>query len=531
MNDTPLDDAKGRTRHRVWFWLGCLALLAVFVLLALNFSGKSAWDNYRRQWEAKGERFDFASFIPKPVPDDRNFALTPIVASSYNHILDQNGHHLRPENTNVVNRLQFEIYGENRLVEMPTNGSGNWARKTTSDLKVWQNYYRALAAKTNQFPIPPQPSTSPAADVLLALGQYDSALEELRTASHLPDSRFPLNYEADPPAGILLPHLAVLKKCSQMLRLRTLAEQQSGQNDKALADVKLSLRLIDSIRTEPFLISHLVRIAMLQITLQPVWEGLVEHKWSDAQLADLGRELAKLDFLADYEFSMRGERALAIAYVEHLRRKRDFQELMNVDSFGDDEANSNHEDVSRQLSQIAFHLVPNSIFYRNELTIARLQQQYILPIADVERRIVSPTTAWQLEKEMNGELDHFSINTIYAKLLLPGLAPSIKKFACAQSSVDLARVACALERCRLAQGNYPESLDALSPQFLEKMPHDLINGQPLHYRRTEAGTFLLYSVGWNEKDDGGQAAFFTKNGRPDNSNGDWIWPGAAERSE
>ena len=50
---------------------------------------------------------------------------------------------------------------------------------------------------------------------------------------------------------------------------------------------------------------------MLQITLQPIYEGLAEHQWSDAQLAELDAELAKLDFLADYELSMRGERAFA----------------------------------------------------------------------------------------------------------------------------------------------------------------------------------------------------------------------------
>jgi hypothetical protein len=145
------------------------------------------------------------------------------------------------------------------------------------------------------------------------LSKYDSTIEELRVASRLSDSRFPLNYDADPPEIILMPHLADLKRCSQVLQLRTIAELQNAQSDKALADVKLSLRLIDSIRTEPILISHLVCIAMLQITLQPIWEGLAEHKWSDSQLAELNQEMAKLDFLADYEFSMRGERAISIA--------------------------------------------------------------------------------------------------------------------------------------------------------------------------------------------------------------------------
>ena len=72
-------------------------------------------------------------------------------------------------------------------------------------------------------------------------------------------------------------------------------------------------------------------------------------------------------------------------------------------------------------------------------------------------------------------------------------------------------MAIALERYRLAHGEYPESLDALAPQFMEKIPHDIINGQPLHYRRTSDGQFVLYSVGWNETDDGG-VVVLTKGG-------------------
>ena len=68
-------------------------------------------------------------------------------------------------------------------------------------------------------------------------------------------------------------------------------------------------------------------------------------------------------------------------------------------------------------------------------------------------------------------------------------------------------MAIALERYRLAHGEYPESLDVLAPQFMAKLPHDIINGQPLHYRRTSDGQFVLYSVGWNETDDGGVVGF------------------------
>jgi hypothetical protein len=51
---------------------------------------------------------------------------------------------------------------------------------------------------------------------------------------------------------------------------------------------------------------------------------------------------------------------------------------------------------------------------------------------------------------------------------------------------------------------------------VEKLPHDVIGGQPLKYRRTNDGKFLLYSIGWNECDDGGKSS-------TDRENDDWVW--------
>jgi hypothetical protein len=444
--------------------------------------------------------------------------------------------------------LSMKVSAPELWLDGPTNGTGNRVKAAKADLQVWQQYYWALAARTNEFPVAPQPQ-SPAADVLLALSKYDPAIEELRRASRLPYSRFPANYDTDRPSAILLPHLAALKCCSQVLQLRAIAELRNDQSDQALADVKLLFHSIDSIRSEPFLISHLVRIAMLNITMQPVWEGMAEHKWSDAQLKELDQELARLDFLTDYEFAMRGERAATILWFEHLRRHRDFGGFSDLQS---DEplGQTRPKDPGEQIAGVVFHLVPSSVFYQNELTLARIHQQWLLPIVDVERRIASPETARQAETAFAEEKRHFSPNKILALLLVPALEASAKKFAFAQSSVDLARTGCALERYRLAHGRYPDSLDALSPQFMEKIPHDIIGGppspgsgaasQPLHYDRLDGppsqgfgaagGKFLLYSVGWNGTDDDGQVGF-RDTGSLDITKGDWVWPGAVERSE
>ena len=57
------------------------------------------------------------------------------------------------------------------------------------------------------------------------------------------------------------------------------------------------------------------------------------------------------------------------------------------------------------------------------------------------------------------------------------------------------------------------------PQFISRLPNDLFTGEPYKYRRTDDGQFTLYSVGWNEKDDGGTPGdkWF------DEKQGDWVW--------
>jgi hypothetical protein len=273
-----------------------------------------------------------------------------------------------------------------------------------------------------------------------------------------------------------------------------------------LDNVKLLLYLNNSLRSSPFLISHLVRIAIVAIDLQPIWEGLAEHRWSDEQLVALDIELGKLDFLADYEFILRGERAFAIASFENRRRTRE----MIV----------GQEDGSVITNSLRF--MPSAYFLQNELACAQMNQQWILPLVDTNSRIVSPAALRRAENSVHAELKHYSPYNVQALMLYPAIGRAVEKFAAIQSSINLARIACALERYHLAHGEYPETLAALAPQFIEKLPHDIINGQPLHYRRTDDGRFLLYSVGWNETDDGGQVAPI-KDGRTDMENGDWVW--------
>jgi hypothetical protein len=316
-----------------------------------------------------------------------------------------------------------------------------------------------------------------------------------------------------------------MKESAQLLRMRAIAELPNGQSDKALADVQLSMRLVGAIRTEPFLISHLVRIAMTEMALQPVYEGLANRQWTDAQLVALNAELAKLDFLADYQFSMRGERAMTCAIIDFISKRQSYKQYEAVlGEISDNDGATTTSQLKNTVLAVGLYLMPVGWFAQNKLFIARNEQDWITGVVFPEAHLVSP----QKYREVGHAHDNIYSRPVkpwnfLAKEFSPALGAAGRKSSREQISVDLARTAIALERYRLAHGEFPELLDVLPPQFIAQVPHDVISGQSLKYRRTLDGQFVLYSVGWNEKDDGG--VMFTSEGgtQPIFDKGDWVW--------
>jgi hypothetical protein len=528
-----------RNFKRFLFGLACFATLIALFYAEEDWRGWHAWNQFKHEWEAKGEHFDFASIVPPPVPDDQNFAMSPVwVAEEKYNFLNQPkraeawyGKRIYDEDVSkIVTQLPVSVSGlvgtnwwSHRVPNVPES-LGDWTSACAMGLKLWQSYYRDLEM-TNPAAailITPQPQ-SPAADVLLALSKFEPVIEKLRADSALPYARFPIQYDTECPAAILLPNLAAVKQCVQVLQLRAVAELQTSQPEKALADVKLSLRLADTLRSEPFLISHLVRIAVLKITLQPVWEGLADHRWSDAQLVALDAELAKLDFLADYKLSMRSELGWQTGIMDYLRRHP--EEIQNMSNFED-----GHQKNPPLPDKITARLIPAGWFDQNQLRSARRMVEDFIPLADVNQETVSPVSARHANETLRAETKNATPYNILEKLLLPWLGNVVEKFACSQTFVDLARTAIALERYRLAHGEFPEALDALAPQFIAQVPHDVIGGGPLKYRREADGQFVLYSVGWNETDDGGVVVnqksrdrWDESSSKVDISQGDWVW--------
>ena len=69
--------------------------------------------------------------------------------------------------------------------------------------------------------------------------------------------------------------------------------------------------------------------------------------------------------------------------------------------------------------------------------------------------------------------------------------------------VSAAAAAVAVVRYRLSHGKYPARLEDCVPEFLAAVPTDPCDGQPIRMKALEGG-MILYSVGSDGKDDGGQ---------------------------
>ncbi|MCU0785255.1 MAG: hypothetical protein MUF81_14630 [Verrucomicrobia bacterium] len=499
-----------RNLRRFLLGVACFITLIVLAYTFENWRGKHAWEAHKRLWEAKGEKFTMTQLAPPPVPDEQNFALTPLLKPVLDYTRGPQGVVWRDTNGLArLERLQADLSDGRKTNEKLV--FGNLEKATFADLAASREFYRG----NMNYPQPVTAGTA-AADILFALGKFDPEIKELREAAATrPYSRFPIEYDYEPSWGILQPHLARVKKICQLTQVRAVAKLELGQSPEAFEELKLGLRLSDSIREESILISHLVRIATTQINLQTLREGLIRHAWSDAQLAELEKYLASVNLLAEYKLAMRGERTFSVGGLDWLRRQ----------GFRGDPGIFGEEENPGFVIVMAF--MPGGWYYQNMLTISEMFQEFNLAMVDDKAHRVFPEVADKSDTAVNDLSRHIRPYKIFARIFMPALSRASQKSARMQTFADAARVACALERYRLANGKLPATLDALSPRFIETIPTDVIDGQPLRYQLQPDGGYVVYSAGWNKTDDGGEIGWAkssdSKEPRVDITKGDWVW--------
>ncbi len=476
----------------VYFGIFCVWITGLFLMFYAgeNLRGKSSWKSFKKEWEAKGEVFDYKQVIPKAVPSEKNFAHIPLLKPLHDYKWNEDLMGATPidqkKHDQALSLLRIEGASIPKL--------DGWQIGQSVDLTAWQKFFREEKGWPH-----PEEAGKPAADILQALEKFEATMAELtQSAMKRPLCRFDIKYEAH--FASLLPHLGPLRNFVKNFALRALAHLGNDDPESALSDIRMCLFLAESIKDEPLLISQLVRIANLQISLQPIWEGLKEEKWNAEQLADLKKQLADIDLLEGYRISILGERDLANLAIEQM--------AINPKAFS--------EMTEGESDKIG--LVPQGWIRQNQRRLNEMHVRFSQRIVDTKARRIHPDLSVAFNKELSARTKRkLPIYDVLSGMLLPAIDKVAVKIGSSQTAVDHARIACLLELHKLEHKKYPEKLADLKTT----LPLDPYNGKSYVSKVDKEGRYQLYGIGWNQQDDGGTV--INKGGRVDLEKGDLVW--------
>ncbi len=333
--------------------------------------------------------------------------------------------------------------------------------------------------------------------------QFGPDFALIREALQRPCVRIDGNYSRS--FEIPLVNFVTMRSLSQVSAQRAKCYLLLGQPDKALDELTFLNQLRQILEFPPSgktmtLVSAMINVAIAGLYVNTITNGLQSHAWQNSQLVILQEQLRQMNltpFLVNAIWTENAENYQMI-YSDLLPRV--------------------HGNGVRAYFMRAMLL-------QNSATITKIDQQAIDDI-DRTNNIISPNKLDELNDQATAISKHsYWPGNALAAIAIPNYAKAWQTTAHNQTLINQAQIVCALERYRLAYGQYPDTLAALSPQFMEKVPYDVIGGQPLHYIRKPDGSFLLYSVGWNEIDDGGVPSPHSEFGTITNyMTGDWVWP-------
>ena len=490
--------------------IGCLGCLGILVVLAVvlvpllyveeDWRGAHELAEVKARWKAEAYSLNPADYVPPAIPDDQNLAALP------DFVLVPN-----PENNGSL---------EDTPLRNATNGETHGG--SLQDYEKKENLTTLVSrAYTKMFP----GKTPPSSHVTQLEELYPLLVELRQFAEARPTFRLNQNYVHEPPwdrpLSLTVGQIAVAKLLSYHAQLAL----RENQPQVALEDVKIGFRIARGVGADPSLVGGLVAVGVAAITRINVDEGLTKHVWNDAQLAQFQDELKRIDALAIYQFVMRAEFAtFSLPMYERLKIQPSTMPLV-IGLAGDGSAVGKGPTVS----ELVWYVWASGWWDMNAARMGSLilrATECVDPKAQRADLELAQRVKNEVEtaKELPGGAAPW--NMLYVISAGP-MTNAVEKFVQMQVQLDEDRIVCGLERYRLAHGSYPPALDALVPADIDAMPHDLINGDPFHYRLDPDGTFLLYSVGWNEVDDGGKVIY--KQGGDtytpiDYTQGDWVWP-------
>ena len=444
----------------------CVAIIASAVGLHLfaNWRAEVRWQNYCTAARARGVKLTLAEFAPPEIPDAENFAALPMFKAI------RNG-------------------GVQRPMKLPRAGGtqpdfGNPLKAEPFDWAKWQTLFKEAGYITETTDSPPR-------DVLRALEHYAPQFQEWSEWKTRPRCRFPFDYNAE--IDFALVPLQTFRDASRLFTLRLRAHLALDDSAAAYADFCEVFQTRRTLENEPTLVVAMAQTSVLDFMCDGVGDGLARHAWADAELAKIGSDLATVALWKRYRLALQTDRAVNnLMYDRYAASSPIGRWKLYTASLGGAPS-------PPVMSYIKF--TPRRFFRDNQLRHNQWLDELLARFNQDATSYDPDGAAPASPRNWNTWIDAFYY-FLFRVTAFP-TAGMETRFVKAQTKLDQTRTAIALERFRLARGAFPETLTELVPDFFAAVPVDTFSKQPLIYRRTDGGTFLLYGVGQNRTDGGG----------------------------
>ena len=371
---------------------------------------------------------------------------------------------------------------------------------------------RVESTGSNSFQVRMNPvSYVAAADYLAVSESFAADFNLIRESLKRPCMQ--MNGDYSHPFTLPFPNFVCLRLLAQTLSDRARCHLLLGRPEDALSDLDLLRGLCRMLEVHPTtLVATMIDSAVIGLYADSVAEGIRVQAWRESQLAAIEKQLGEVDLLTLLARSFALERSSQCHLLE-TAGSGEFEKMLSLNPA------TNFWNKLKDPVYLALTIGPRGWVYQNMAKIARLDQG-LMDSLNLNNRSVSAARTDAATGELLA-VSRFSPYSFLTPFININFTRAVQTLSRNQCKVDEAIVACALERHRLAHGQYPQTLDTLVPEFVDAIPTDIINGGPLKYH-VEGGQFVLYSVGWNEKDDGGRVVT-RKDGSVELKYGDWVW--------
>jgi hypothetical protein len=478
-------------------------ILAVLVLAALGwifivtpYQAQRKWDAARTALVERGEKLSLVDFPAPTIRDEDNFFADPIWRELTDRamvVTNTETYHAPklPEDKRQLGifRRKFDKLEADALkADFPEFKSAVTDEAHRTVAKVWEQ------AKKD-----PGQTRRAAEFTLRVQAPVEPMISRLRELAQRPDAWFPLEYGDG--LSMRYDHTTALLSAGQWLSLHARALLEVGDYRAAFQDVVLIFRLKETLRHNPLFFPMLIESSLTEIFSDSIDRGIRVHAWTADELREFDRMLSTVDAPRRLAGALRMERALMLDVV---------WPTMTSNTLSP---------VTKSSGRYALLWFYRTVWMPGDQALyTDVIQKEAESLDAVPRQGMNPKFfPDHIENYLRAHPSIYEkVSKVMTMLSLPGQAGTIYRAAKTQTSVFLTRSAIALELYRLEHGQYPETLDVLSPGAPDGIPLDLITGEPFRYERNKDGSFALWSVGWNEKDEHGLVVKKL-------TEGDWVW--------